>query len=98
MKGLVIKNDGVGDLVLASGLISDLSALFSDGLDLVTCEQNREVATAIPNVNKVFYVSRDELNITSESGAIHAVTNNSLDSESLKLIAEEAYDLSLIHI
>lgn len=96
MKGLVIKNDGVGDLVLASGLISDLSALFSDGLDLVTCEQNREVATAIPNVNKVFYVSRDELNITSESGAIHAVTNNSLDSESLKLIAEEAYDVALV--
>ena len=60
MSCLVIKNDGIGDLILASGLIADLARELGP-LDLVTCEANREVAGNIPGVREVLYVSRDAL-------------------------------------
>jgi ADP-heptose:LPS heptosyltransferase len=58
MACLVIKNDGIGDLVLASGLIADLARRF-DGVDLITCEQNRELAAQIPGIRNCLEVSRD---------------------------------------
>jgi ADP-heptose:LPS heptosyltransferase len=58
---LVIKNDGIGDLIASSGLISGLAQHFDGSLDLVTCEQNREVAEAIEGVRRVLYISRDGL-------------------------------------
>jgi ADP-heptose:LPS heptosyltransferase len=57
---LLIKNDGLGDLVLSSGLIADLAAALHP-LELITCSQNREVAEAIPGLVKIHYVSRDSL-------------------------------------
>ena len=44
---LVIKNDGIGDLILASGLVSALGEHFGGDIDLVTCSANREVAEGI---------------------------------------------------
>ena len=58
---LVIKNDGIGDLILSSGIIAALASHFPGGVDLVTCEQNRELAGTIPGVSRVYYVSRDGL-------------------------------------
>lgn len=54
---LVLKNDGLGDLVLASGLIADLAGHYD--VDLVTCRANREVAEAIPGLRRVHYTSRN---------------------------------------
>ncbi|MBL9138398.1 MAG: glycosyltransferase family 9 protein [Verrucomicrobiales bacterium] len=57
---LVIKNDGIGDLVLASGLISDLAREMGP-VDLLTCEANREIAENIPGLRRCLYVSRDAI-------------------------------------
>ncbi|MEM7352110.1 MAG: glycosyltransferase family 9 protein [Acidobacteriota bacterium] len=58
---LVLKNDGLGDLVSVSGLIGRLAREFDGRLDLVTCAQNREIAELIPGVRRTLYVSRDRL-------------------------------------
>ena len=58
---LIIKNDGIGDLIASSGLISSLARHFEGRLDLVTCEQNREVAERIEGLRHVLYLSRDGL-------------------------------------
>ena len=56
---LIIKNDGIGDLVLSSGIISEISKFFDGQLDLVTCGQNREIVEMMEGIRKSFYVSRD---------------------------------------
>lgn len=58
---LVLKNDGLGDLVLSSGILTELSRHFDGGVDLVTCHGNREIAQAIPGLRRIFYVSRGSL-------------------------------------
>jgi ADP-heptose:LPS heptosyltransferase len=58
---LIIKNDGIGDLIATSGIITGLAAHFGGHVDLVTCEQNREVAERIAGLNRVLYISRDGL-------------------------------------
>ncbi|PLY06375.1 MAG: hypothetical protein C0625_09560 [Arcobacter sp.] len=59
MKILIIKNDGLGDLILSSGLISHIAEHFSTSLDLITCKQNKEIAQAIKGINKTYFISRD---------------------------------------
>lgn len=58
---LVIKNDGVGDLIASSGIIRSLAMRYPGGLDLVTTDAQREVAERIEGVRERFYVSRDGL-------------------------------------
>lgn len=58
---LVIKNDGMGDLIVASGVISRLSEKFNGNLDLITCSDNRAVAELIPGIRRVLYISRDSI-------------------------------------
>ena len=60
---LIIKNDGIGDLIACSGLIAGLGEHFGGRLDLMTCEQNRDVAEAMEGVRRIFYVSRDGLRL-----------------------------------
>ncbi len=60
-KCLVIKNDGIGDLIACSGLISGLASHFGGSIDLITCEANREVAERIEGIKRVLYISRDGL-------------------------------------
>jgi len=64
---LVIKNDGIGDLILASGLISALGEHFGGDIDLVTCSANREVAEGIEPLRRRFYVSRDDLHFSGRA-------------------------------
>jgi ADP-heptose:LPS heptosyltransferase len=61
LKLLVIKNDGLGDLILTSGIITWLAQEVASTLDLVTCEPNREIAEKITSVNQIYYVSRDSI-------------------------------------
>lgn len=58
---LVIKNDGLGDLVLVSGLLAGLARHLDGPLDLVTCEDHRELAERIPGVRRVLGVTRHGL-------------------------------------
>lgn len=53
---LVVKNDGIGDLVLASGVLASLARAFDGRLDLVTTERCREVAAMLPGVRTVFHL------------------------------------------
>ena len=58
---LIIKNDGLGDLVLSSGLITEIANSFNGEVDLLTCKENGEIAENIEGVENIFYVSRDSL-------------------------------------
>jgi len=61
MKILLIKNDGIGDLILSSGLISYIGENLADKLDLVTCEENRDIALKIEYLNNRYFISRDSI-------------------------------------
>jgi len=56
---LVIKNDGIGDLVLAIDQINHLSNCFEGKLDILCCEISKPIAERYLNVQKIFTVSRD---------------------------------------
>jgi ADP-heptose:LPS heptosyltransferase len=58
---LVLKNDGIGDLISSSGIISSLASQLGGAVDLVTCEENRELASMIAGVRHIYYVTRDGL-------------------------------------
>ena len=97
MSCLVIKNDGIGDLILASGIISQLGEYFRGDLDLVTCEQNREIAEMIPNVRRVFYVSRDDLHFSDRlwKWGILSGRGSKADRIVLRQIRGECYDTAI---
>ncbi|HQM22934.1 MAG TPA: glycosyltransferase family 9 protein [Kiritimatiellia bacterium] len=97
MSCLVIKNDGIGDLILSSGLIGGLAREFAGELDLVTCEQNREIAGMIPGVRRVLYVSRDALRFSPRWGkwGILRGSGSKQDDEVLKKIRNSRYDVAI---
>ena len=59
MACLILKNDGIGDLIFVSGIVAELSKLFGGELDLVTCCQNEEVARHLFGIRKSYFLSRD---------------------------------------
>lgn len=56
---LIIKNDGIGDLILSSGVIESLVNEFPGASILVTCIQNKEIAEAIGGLDEIIFVSRE---------------------------------------
>lgn len=62
MSTLIIKNDGIGDLILSSGIIGELAEKVG-AVDLVTCGQNKEIAEMIPGLRRRLYVSRDGIQL-----------------------------------
>ncbi len=92
MSCLVIKNDGIGDLILSSGVLSEVSKHFDGDMDLVTCEQNREIVDMIPGVRNTFYVSRDNLKY-SHARPKQTPTDN--DKQTLLQIAGIEYDQAI---
>lgn len=97
MSCLVIKNDGIGDLILSSGLIGGLAKAFSGELDLVTCEQNRDIAEMIPGMRRVFYVSRDDLRFSPQWGkwGILRGGGSPADTRVLRQIRDTPYDVAI---
>lgn len=97
MSCLVIKNDGIGDLILSSGLIGGLARHFKGELDLVTCEQNREIAEMIPGVRRVLYVSRDDLRFSPQWGkwGILRGGGSASDTRVLRQIRDTPYNLAI---
>lgn len=61
MKILIIKNDGIGDLILSSGIISYIANNLAYNVDLITCIQNKDIASKIEYINKMYFVSRDSI-------------------------------------
>jgi ADP-heptose:LPS heptosyltransferase len=92
---IVIKNDGIGDLVLASGIISRLHEIYNEGVDLVTCEENREIAAKIPNLRNIFYISRDQLKVRPQfyvNLKKYVASGPKSDIKVLKEISKNNYD------
>ncbi|MDR2627711.1 MAG: hypothetical protein LBC40_06730 [Dysgonamonadaceae bacterium] len=103
---LIIKNDGIGDLICSSGLISRLSEKYSGNVDLITCIENKEVAEHIPNIGKIFYVSRDALSTCQKSIPVYAkipflkkffipYSNHVLDYRTLCHLLVSKYDVAV---
>ena len=55
--GLIIKNDGLGDLVVASGTISRLASRYDEGVDILVRSACAAIAERIPGVNRVLTAS-----------------------------------------
>ncbi len=62
---LVIKNDGIGDLIMASGLLRELAKYFDGNVDLVTCATNKFIAESIEGLRFKYYTSRESLNFSN---------------------------------
>jgi ADP-heptose:LPS heptosyltransferase len=91
---LVIKNDGIGDLILASGLIRSLGELFDGNVDLVTCGDNREIAEGLAPLRNRYYVSRDGIgfwNLTAKMGFLIAQIPDE-DKAVVQEISSQSYE------
>jgi ADP-heptose:LPS heptosyltransferase len=97
MSCLVIKNDGIGDLIVSSGIIAGLSKYFKGQLDLVTCEANREVVQMIPGVRRTLYVSRDNLAFSQRLGRFGILhgTGSHRDNRVLTDLRRARYDVAI---
>jgi ADP-heptose:LPS heptosyltransferase len=97
MNCLVIKNDGIGDLILASGVIAEISRLIQGNVDLVTCEANTEVAKNIPGVRNCFFLSRDKLKFYPllERFGLELPKIEPNDAQVLSSIQDSSYDISI---
>lgn len=94
---LIIKNDGIGDLVLASGLITRISEYVDGNLDLITCIQNKDIALRIDGVRDIYFISRDDLKIDhllAKIGLIKTYITRS-DKKVLDLISRNEYDICI---
>ena len=94
---LVIKNDGIGDLILVSGLINELNEIF-EHIDLVTTQNNKEVAENIVGIRRIFYVSRDTLSfnkILSKFGIYAFSSALPSDKNTLENISANYYDFAI---
>jgi ADP-heptose:LPS heptosyltransferase len=95
---LVIKNDGLGDLVITSGIIAELSKFFNGQLDLVTCEENRDIVELMDGIRQTFYVSRDGLRFwpyISRLG-IYLPRIQGRDRLVLKKLKKKKYDVAIV--
>lgn len=61
MSCLVIKNDGIGDIVLFSGLLTSIASEFDGNVDLITRKENYSIANRIPGLRKIFFAERDHV-------------------------------------
>lgn len=95
MSCLIIKNDGIGDLILSSGLISSVGKLFDGQVDLITCYNNREIAEGIQPLRKRYYISRNDLRFKKKfiekMGLLIPHINNE-DLQVLKSLEKQHYD------
>ena len=102
MSCLIIKNDGIGDLILASGLISAVGKFFDGKVDLVTCTENRELAEGIEPLREVFYCSRDSMKLSTarhtfsriwQVGRKYAPQMPESDKQVMRTLSKRRYDV-----
>lgn len=97
MSCLIIKNDGIGDLILSSGIIHGLAKHFDGEVDLITCEQNKELARMIPGLRRLFFVSRDQLHFAQRLWQIGLLwgRGSRKDHSVLRQIQSKKYDVAI---
>ena len=90
---IIIKNDGIGDLIYASGIIAEISKKFKGNVDLVTCHQNRDIAENLYGIREYFYVSRNDLHFLPYLTRldIFIPTGSKTDKQALKLLKQHSY-------
>lgn len=95
---LVLKNDGLGDLILCSGILEELAEHFEGRLDLVTCHGNREIAESIRGLRHIFYVSRNGLQFLPGIDRLRCFVPISRQPQDLKLLwrlRQRRYDVAI---
>jgi ADP-heptose:LPS heptosyltransferase len=58
---IIIKNDGIGDIILFSGLLTSIATQNGVAVDLVTRKENAPIANRIPGLRKIFFAERDHV-------------------------------------
>ncbi len=93
---LIIKNDGIGDLIMASGLIAQLAERF-DAVDLVTCAVNKGIAQAIPGLRTILYTSRESLTFAPVARRLGLLrpTGSADDKRLLASLGGTTYDTAI---
>ncbi len=96
MASLLIKNDGIGDLILSSGLIADLAQRLGP-LDLVTCGANEEIARNLHGVRNCLFVSRDIIQFHPRllRFGLHWLRTDAGDREVFCRLQAETYDRAI---
>lgn len=89
MRVLVVKNDGIGDLILVSNIISQLTKKF-DQLDMLICEDSKGLEHMMPEVSNWFYVSRHSATFNEISSEYENI--NEMDSIALEYLSRTNYD------
>lgn len=98
MRVLVVKNDGIGDLIITSGIIRELTKQYAT-VDLVTCIENKPIAEYIDGLNQIFYVSRNSLGYHSlalQFGFAVKKRLNANDKQTIALLQKVEYDVVII--
>lgn len=97
MSCLIIKNDGIGDLILSSGLIASLGEYFDGRVDLVTCSANREIAEGIEPLRERYYVSRDDLRFSRRLMKHDLLLSrvSGQDQQVIKRLGQQKYDVAI---
>lgn len=97
MNCLIIKNDGIGDLILASGIIASISEHFNGNVDLVTCKDNEEIAYMLYGIKNYYFVSRDNITIQHFDKSIEEskYTMSELDKNTLNILRNNKYDYAI---
>ena len=95
LKVLIIKNDGIGDLICASGIIAEIAHHIGEGVDLATCKANADVANELPGVARTYLFSRDDMQIRHQNGRTSFVTSAE-DQEVLSDIGNTKYDIVIV--
>jgi len=95
MSCLIIKNDGIGDLILASGLISALGKHFNGNVDLITCSDNQEIAEGIEWIRNKYYISRDGIRYSYSAAKFGLLIPRMFEGDQIiiKEISSHSYDI-----
>ncbi len=91
-KCLIIKNDGIGDLILASGIIKSLSQEY-DIVDILTCDVNETLKPLMPYVQNWFFVSREAATYNTKTSRFEGVVEE--DLQTLREVRQHDYDVAI---
>lgn len=98
MNLLIIKNDGIGDLISSSGIITELTG-FYDKTDLLVCLESKPIAESIEGINDIYYVSRNSLSYKSyplKFGLFIKKEYEDIDKYTIEKLKQTSYDVTII--
>ena len=93
MRCLIVKNDGIGDLILCSGIIRAISKQF-EKLDVLTCIENQGLRSFMPYVDDFYYVSRETAQWSNSNNTFENI--NQADVDLIDQLSKENYDIVIV--